>query len=154
MPVQHGPCNQLNGVVYQVDTKLTGDIAVQHAILEGLKRGWGVLIPVGDRLPYDLVYDVVGRLVRVQVKCAYSASGGFAANVRRAKTNRAVYKHERYNRDDFDIALLWHPVDLVFYVMPIEVFLTFKSTVRLPSAAKAINRHNRSDLYRDAWGNV
>jgi len=43
-----------------MDTKLKGDIAEQTAILQALKRGWGVLKPVGDRLPYDLVFDVSG----------------------------------------------------------------------------------------------
>ena len=49
-----------------LDTNLKGDIAEQTAILEALKRGWGVLKPVGDRLPYDLVFDVEGTLVKVQ----------------------------------------------------------------------------------------
>jgi PD-(D/E)XK endonuclease len=54
-----------------MDTKQKGDIAEQAAILEALKRGWGVLKPVGDRLPYDLVFDVAGKLVKVQVKSAW-----------------------------------------------------------------------------------
>ena len=37
-----------------MDTKLKGDIAEQAAILQGLKRGWGVLKPVGDRCPMTL----------------------------------------------------------------------------------------------------
>jgi len=40
-----------------VDTKLKGDIAEQAAVLHALRRGWGVLKPVGDRLAYDLVFD-------------------------------------------------------------------------------------------------
>jgi hypothetical protein len=41
-----------------VDTKLKGDIAEQATILQALERGWGVLKPIGDRLPYDLVFDI------------------------------------------------------------------------------------------------
>lgn len=41
-----------------MDTKLRGDIAEQAAVLYALKQGWGALRPVGDRLPYDLVFDV------------------------------------------------------------------------------------------------
>ena len=33
----------------QMNTKHKGDIAEQAAVLEALKRGWGVLRPVGDR---------------------------------------------------------------------------------------------------------
>ena len=40
-----------------MSTRLNGDIAEQAAILHALKRGWGILKPVGDRLPYDLVFD-------------------------------------------------------------------------------------------------
>jgi hypothetical protein len=53
-----------------MDTKLKGDIAEQAAVLAALERGWGVLRPLGDRLPYDLVFDVAGCLVKVQVKAA------------------------------------------------------------------------------------
>ena len=38
-----------------MDTKLKGDIAEQQVVLYALKNGWGALIPVGDRLAYDLV---------------------------------------------------------------------------------------------------
>ncbi len=31
-----------------MDTKLKGDIAEQATVLEALKRGWGVLRPVGN----------------------------------------------------------------------------------------------------------
>ena len=48
-----------------MNTKLKGDIAEQYVILEALKRGWGCMIPVGDRLPYDIVRDVCGCLVRI-----------------------------------------------------------------------------------------
>jgi hypothetical protein len=34
-----------------MDTKLKGDIAEQAVVLQALKRGWGVLRPVGDRGP-------------------------------------------------------------------------------------------------------
>lgn len=48
-----------------MSTKLKGDIAEQAAVLEALRRGWGVLRPIGDRHPYDLVFDVGGVLARV-----------------------------------------------------------------------------------------
>jgi hypothetical protein len=32
-----------------VDTKLKGDIAEQAAVLHALRRGWGVLKPVGKK---------------------------------------------------------------------------------------------------------
>jgi PD-(D/E)XK endonuclease len=54
-----------------MDTKLKGDIAEQAAILHAMKHGFGVLKPIGDRLPYDLVFDVSDFLLKVQVKSAW-----------------------------------------------------------------------------------
>src|SRR5258708_35412862 len=54
----------------EMNTKHKGDIAEQAAILNALKRGWGALKPLGDNLPYDLVFDIGGRLLKVQAKSA------------------------------------------------------------------------------------
>jgi len=54
-----------------VSTKLKGDIAEQAAILQALQLGWGVLRPIGDRLAYDLVFDVQGILSKIQVKSSW-----------------------------------------------------------------------------------
>jgi hypothetical protein len=35
-----------------MDTKLRGDIAEQAIILQALNMSWGVLRPIGDRLPF------------------------------------------------------------------------------------------------------
>lgn len=94
-----------------MDTKLTGDIAEQHAILAALKRGWGVMIPIGDRLPYDLVFDIDGKLLKIQVKSAWwdSNKENYVVDNRRTKTNRRTIKRENYTKTDFDFALLFIP---------------------------------------------
>jgi hypothetical protein len=81
-----------------VDTKLKGDIAEQAAILQALRHGWGVLRAVGDRLPYDLVFDVDGALVRAQVKSSWfqAADDAYVVDIRRTKTNRRAMKRELY----------------------------------------------------------
>src|SRR5438105_7728730 len=98
-----------------MDTKLRGDIAEQAAVLQALKRGWGVLKPIGDRLSYDLVFDVEGILVKVQVKAAWldEPSGNYVVDNRRTKTNRRTMVRELYSVSDFDFALLHlEPPDL------------------------------------------
>ena len=54
-----------------MDTKLKADIAESTVITELLKRGFNVLKPIGDRLPYDLAIDINGKLLRIQVKSAW-----------------------------------------------------------------------------------
>jgi len=135
-----------------MDTKLKGDIAEQAAILQGLKRGWGVLKPVGDRLAYDLVYDIAGTLVKVQVKSSWfdETRGNYVVDNRRTKTNRRKMLREAYTTEDFDFALAYLADLDLFYVFPAEVFIGYASEIHLVETDKR-QRRPRSANYRDAW---
>jgi hypothetical protein len=135
-----------------VDTKLKGDIAEQAAILQALKRGWGVLKAVGDRLPYDLVFDVDRTLVRIQVKSAwyYPATESYLVDNRRTKTNRRVMLRDPYRSEDFDFALVYVGELDLFYVFPIDVFIAYASQICLIESDKR-QRKPRSAEYREAW---
>jgi hypothetical protein len=135
-----------------LSTKLKGDITEQSAVLHALKRGWGVLKPLGDRLPYDLVFDVGGTLVKVQVKGAWfdEGRGNFVVDTRRTKTNRRNMVREPYLPSDFDFALAYlQDLDL-FYVFPVDVFISYASEIHLVETDKR-QRKPRSAEYRDAW---
>jgi len=135
-----------------MDTKLKGDVAEQAAILQALKRNWGVLTPVGDRLPYDLVFDVNRTLTKVQVKAAwfYEPSGNYLLDNRRTKTNRRVMLREPYSSDDFDFALVYLEELDLFYVLPVEVFISYAGQIHIVESDKR-QRKPRSAIYRDAW---
>jgi hypothetical protein len=135
-----------------MDTKLKGDIAEQAAVLHALKRGWGVLKPVGDRLPYDLVFDVDGVLIKVQVKYAWfdEPSGNYVVDNRRTKTNRRLMVREAYKQSDFEFALMYVEKLDLFYVFPVDVFIGYGSEIHLVEADKR-QRKPRSAQYRDAW---
>jgi hypothetical protein len=135
-----------------VDTKLKGDIAEQAAILQALEHGWGVLKPVGDRLPYDLVLDVERTLVKVQVKWAWfdEARGNYVVDNRRSKTNRRRIIKDSYSKDDFDFALVYVPELSLFYVFPVGVFVGYGSEIHLIETNKR-QRKPRSAAYRGAW---
>lgn len=135
-----------------MDTKLKGDIAEQAAILHALKRGWGVLRPVGDRLPYDLVFDVEGILIKIQVKYAWydRASSNYVADNRRIKTNRREMVRQTYKESDFDFALVYvEQIDL-FYIFPVDIFISYGSEIHIVEVEKR-QRKPRSAEYRDAW---
>jgi hypothetical protein len=135
-----------------MNTKLKGDIAEQVAILQALQRGWGVLIPVGDRLPYDLVFDVEGKLVKIQVKCAWfdQSRENWVVDTRRTKTNRRTMVRDVYEQSDFDFALAYLPDLDLFYVFPVDVFTSYASEIHMVEADKR-QRKPRSADYRDAW---
>ena len=135
-----------------MNTKLKGDIAEQAATLQALKRDWGVLKPVGDRMPYDLVFDVNGTLVKVQVKAAwfYKRLGNYVVDNRRTKTNRRRMIREVYGPTDFEFALVYLDDEDLFYVFPIEVFIGYGSEIHIVEADKR-QRKPQSAAFRDAW---
>jgi len=141
--------------MYRMDTKTKGDIAEQAAVLEGLRRGWGVLKPVGDRLSYDIVFDVQGSLVRVQVKNAWfdKKANNFVVDIRRTKTNRRKMIRAFYKTTDFDFALVYLEEKNIFYVFPVEVFIGYGSTVQMVETDKRQRKPKSAD-YRDAWSHI
>lgn len=135
-----------------MSTKLKGDIAEQATILRALEKGWGVLVTVGDRLSYDLVFDVNGALAKVQVKWAWFQEevDAFVVDNRRTQTNRRFMKRQVYNPKDFDFAIVYIAELLVFYVFPVEVFIDYGSQIYLVESGKR-QRKPRSAVYREAW---
>ncbi|PAX52999.1 group I intron-associated PD-(D/E)XK endonuclease [Brunnivagina elsteri] len=135
-----------------MDTKIRGDIAEQAAVLHALKRGLGMLKPVGDRLPYDLVFDVDGTLLKIQVKYAWfdEHKGNFVVDNCRTKTNRRVMIRGVYNQSDFDFALVYIESLDLFYIFPVAVFIAYGSEIHLVELEKR-QRKPRSSVYRDAW---
>jgi hypothetical protein len=133
-----------------MSTKLKGDIAEQAAILQALKYSWGVLKPVGDRLAYDLVFDVESVLLKVQVKNSWldDKSGNYVVDNRRIKTNRRRMIKEVYSFSDFALAYVQ---DFgLFYVFPVDVFIDYGSEIHLVESEKR-QRKPRSYPYRQAW---
>ncbi|MBL7803781.1 MAG: hypothetical protein JNL02_08620 [Saprospiraceae bacterium] len=135
-----------------MNTKQKGDIAEQTVVLYALKRGWEVLKPVGDRLPYDLVFDIQGVLVKVQVKLAWFdvKRQNYVVDTRRTKTNRRVMIRDNYTANDFDFAVIVLENLDVFYVMPCEIFISYGSEIHLVEADKR-QRKPKSSEFRNAW---
>lgn len=135
-----------------MDTKLKGDIAEQAVVLYALKQGWGVLKPVGDRLPYDLALDISGSILTIQVKSAWfdTKRQNYVVDNRRTKTNRRVMIRENYKVEDFDFAVIFIEELDVFYVMPSDVFISYGSEIHLVETVKR-QRKPKSGDYRNAW---
>ncbi|HPM42257.1 MAG TPA: group I intron-associated PD-(D/E)XK endonuclease [Candidatus Omnitrophota bacterium] len=133
-----------------MDTKLKADIAEAAVITMLLKRGFNVLQPVGDRLPYDLAVDINGKLLRIQVKSAWLYNGSYTVDTRRTKTNRRQMRRSRYDGKDFDFAILYIDRLSAFYVMPVSVFANYKSGISLVER-KTRQRKPQSATYKDRW---
>lgn len=111
-----------------------------------------VLRPVGDRLPYDLAVDCRGRLLRIQVKSAWHDARKhlYTVDVRRTKTNRRRMLRARYGATDFDVAVLYVPERQSFYVMPVNIFIGYRSGISLVEG-RISQRKPRSSHYLNRW---
>ncbi len=133
-------------------TKSRGDIAEYKVVAELLELGHSVLLPCGDRLPYDIAIDNNGRLLRIQVRRAYPSGyseNSYLAGVRQSQTNRKVYKVTKHGPDEYDFLVVWIPTrDRVFYIIPATIAHSFGSTitVSVDGLGKA-----RASKFRNAW---
>jgi hypothetical protein len=135
-----------------MDTKIKGDIAEQAVILFALQKQWGVAKPIGDRLPYDVIFDVNGKLAKIQVKYAWydNVKSNFVVDVRRTKTNRRNMVRMPYTVKDFDFAVVYIEDLRVFYVFPSEVFIGYGSEIHFVETDKR-QRKPKSFGFRNAW---
>jgi PD-(D/E)XK endonuclease len=117
-----------------------------------LKQGWAVLKPVGDRLPYDMVFDIDGKFIKIQVKSAWfdEIRQNYVVDNRRTKTNRRVMLREKYSESDFDFAIIYLEEIHIFYVMPVNVFISYSSEIHLVETEKRQRKPKSAD-YREAW---
>jgi len=136
-----------------MNTKLKADIAESAVITELLKRGFNVLKPIGDRLPYDLAVDVNKKLLRIQVKSAWFYREAYKVDVRMTKTNRRKMIRKYYNENDFDFAIIYIQDLNIFYIMPQHIFSSYKSEISLVETAKR-QRKPRSTVYRENWDSL
>ena len=135
-----------------MDTKLKADVAESAVVTELLKRGFRVLQPVGDRLPYDIGVDRAGKLIRIQVKSAWfnKKDACYVVDARRTKTNRRRMLRQRYASDDFDFAVIYLADVHVFYVLPVSTFVRYGSTITIVESEKR-QRRPQSAEYRERW---
>ena len=135
-----------------MDTKLKADIAESAIVTELLSRGHNVLKPVGDRLAYDLAIDKDGRLIRIQVKCAWfdSKKGMYLIDVRRTRTNRRRMLRMKYSDGDFDFAIIYLPDIKVSYIIPSGIFNGYASSLAIVEDQKR-QRPPRSAEFRERW---
>jgi hypothetical protein len=136
-----------------MDSKLVGDISVYLVITRLLAMGKRVLLPVGDRLPFDVAYlDDKENLVKIEVKTAwfYNRDQAYIVQIRRMKTNRRVYRFEKYEPGDFDLLITVIQEPQVMYIFPSKVALSYANSISIVEGVKRQRKPKSAD-YREAW---
>lgn len=102
------------------DTKKIGNITELEVLTYITKLGYQVSIPFGDRARYDQVWDINGRLIKVQVKTAHLIGEGEAIEISCKSSNRSAGKNvnRRYTSEEIDFIASYF--DGKCYLIPIQ----------------------------------
>lgn len=109
-----------------MDSKLIGNITELEVLTYITKLGYQVSIPFGDRERYDQIWDINGKLLRVQVKTSHEIDDGAAVafSCRSSQRSKGKTKNTRYRDTEIDyFATIWQDK---CYLVPIQETSTEK----------------------------
>jgi hypothetical protein len=126
-----------------MNAKKQGAIAEQMFATQAMRRGFGVSLPLGDYLPYDVILDNDGILFRIQVKSTtfkeYEAYHFKIGNGQKSK--------ELYSADDLDVFALNIFGSRDFFIIPHQHIGMHKS-VRCNINGKYGEYYNNWNVFR------
>ena len=101
--------------------KRIGEIVEAKVLTDLLDCGLSVATPWGDDDPYDLIADIDGKLIRIQVKTARSRTHGEAFSfccTRNKYCKNGIWLHQKYEEGEIDyFATVWEGKT---YLVPAE----------------------------------
>jgi hypothetical protein len=85
------------------DTSIKGSIAYHKVCADLVSKGYVILNPQNDSLPYDLIAKKGNTYFTIQIK--YSTNGNIR-NMKRCGSKNRV----KYNEEDFDYYAIYNPI--------------------------------------------
>jgi hypothetical protein len=112
-------------------------------------KGYRVLKPWGDALPYDVGVEVDGRLMRVQVKStSHKIGGGYRCEFAHSSGGRI----QRYSVDELDVCAGYVIPKKVWYLIPARLVTGCMSRGSVTLCQFGDTRKiSRYEAYREAW---
>jgi len=107
-----------------MNTNQVGKLTELEVLTAVIKLGYSVSIPFGDKDRYDQVWDINGKLIRVQVKTSHWKDDNHMAILFKTKSSYGNITH-RYTKEDIDyFATIWEGQ---LYLVPVEECSTEKT---------------------------
>ena len=100
---------------------MKGNITELEVLTYITKLGYQVSIPFGDRERYDQIWDINGKLLKVQVKTSHSIDdecNGIKFSCRSGTRLTGKTIHRNYTKDEIDFFATFY--DGECYVVPVE----------------------------------
>lgn len=107
-----------------MDTNFKGKITELKVLTYITELGYSVSIPFGDKDRYDQIWDINGKLIKVQVKTARWKTSEQKAIIFKCKSTSNGKDH-KYTKDEIDFfATYW---ENQCYLIPVECCSTEKT---------------------------
>jgi hypothetical protein len=127
------------------ERKRRGELGEAAFLHKAASMGLAVAKPWGDSDRYDLIVDVSGRLLKVQVKSAHCVSdhpsGGYNFRC-------CCYRRKSYTAAEIDFLVAYIVPEDIWHVFPPRAFRTVKSLRRYPHHRQ---KNSKFEQYREAW---
>jgi hypothetical protein len=126
--------------------KKRGHWAELRFMTKATELGFQLARPLGDTAPYDVVLDLGGRFISVQVKSTYFQAANLKPGNFVASLFHVGSPNHRYEQSDFHfLAVYCIPKD-IWYIIPSEIAAR-KHAIRVCPGDKL----NQWEIYREAW---
>jgi len=126
--------------------KKRGQWAELRFMAKATELGYQLAKPVGDSTQYDVVVDLGGRFISVQVKSAIFEASNLKPGNFVASLVHPSGPNQRYQQSDFDyLAVYCIPRD-IWYIIPWAVACSKQSICVCPG-----DKQNKWEHYREAW---
>lgn len=113
----------------QHNTKLIGNITEIQVQLEATKLGIQVSIPYGDHARYDQIWDVNGKLLKIQIKKCNLKNGCIEINCKSSTRKCGEIVNKRYTKEEIDYLVTYYNDKC--YIIPVEQLPSRVKTLRL-----------------------
>lgn len=112
-----------------------GAVAEQYAAAELLLLGFDISFSTSDKVPYDFVAGMDGKLFKIQVKGTFTLEKGRGRHKFTLRNNRGAY-----TSSEVDFYILYVHITKDFYVIPFA--FAASTTVRISE---------KHDQFKNAW---
>lgn len=117
---------------YDLTPKQKGIISEYRCITWFLERGYDVSIPIGDNAPYDMIVDISGKLIKIQVKSAYiGRPGTFTIELTKNVSSRTKIACTKYRDSEVDYFATCFKENV--YIIPYEDAVQMTLRYELPA---------------------
>jgi PD-(D/E)XK nuclease superfamily protein len=126
--------------------KKRGQWAELRFMTKATELGFQAAQPLGDAAPYDVVLDVGGRFISVQVKSTFFSASNLKPGNFVASLFHGNGPDRTYQQSDFDYLAVYYIPKNIWYIIP-----SAQAAGRFAIRACPGDKLNQWEPYREAW---